>query len=198
MYDEKLKVAYEKSNEIIKLLSYDDNDMISTQDVINIVEKHYCPSIIVQSTSFSKIGISEGYGAMMSTVLDDTGCKPIKATIVLNSDNDEKFQRFSLMHEIGHLITRAWDKEDIQRTDANTQFIVSTHIDYNITNIPEKLYKNSVYLTNEQIANIFALRVLMPSEQFFEKMKQKKISLEVAKFFGLTEDAVISRMMIGA
>lgn len=76
MYDEKLKIAYDKSNEVVSLLSYDEKSMISTQAIIDVVEKHYCPEVIIKSASFAKIGISEGYGAMMSTVLDEGGNNP--------------------------------------------------------------------------------------------------------------------------
>ena len=130
---------------------------------------------------------------MLTELSDKSNYQPSSATIVLNADTDTEFQRFSLLHELGHLVTFNGD-EPID----SSNYILSTHINYNVTSIPKEKYDKNKYLLKEQIANIFALRVLMPSNQFYEKMLELKDISAVAKFFGLTKDAVISRMMIGA
>ena len=196
MFDERLKKAYEKSDEVSALLSYKDDRMISTQEIIDAVKANYKIEIDIATISFSEIDNLKSYGAMMKTELDGEGKKPQKASIILNADNDIVFQRFSLLHEIGHLVACAWEKDDILGN--GKKFVVSTHIDYDITNIPEKHYSKNKYMLNEQIANIFALRVLMPTAQFYKKLSEYGDISKVARFFGLTNDAVVSRAMIGA
>lgn len=196
MYSEKLKSAYKKSDELSELLHYDDDRMISTQEILNIIKERYCKKIELSFARFSECGINKPYGAMMRTVLDGEN-KVLSADIVLNTDNDASFQRFSLLHELGHLVTEAWQDVDIYKENEN-RYVVSTHIDYRVTSISEDEYENSKYLTNEQIANIFALRVLMPSSHFYKKMEETNDIKKTAKFFGVAPDAVISRMMIGA
>lgn len=196
MYSDKLKSAYEKSDELSNLLNYDDDKMISTQKILNIIKEKYCNKIDLSFASFSECGIKKQYGAMMRTILSEDN-KVLSADIVLNTDNDASFQRFSLLHELGHLVTEAWQKVDIYKANEN-RYVVSTHIDYRVTSISESEYENSEYLTNEQIANIFALRVLMPSSHFYKKMEETNDIKKTAKFFGVAPDAVISRMMIGA
>ena len=198
MLDTNLKTAYEKSNDFLTMLNLKNDKMVSTQEVIDIVEKHFCPDIDISFGAFSDFGINEPYGAMMKVIINNESKKITNATIILNTDNDATFQRFSLLHEIGHLVMHAWDSTEELSEDNANKYVVSTHINYNITNISEKQYKDNHYLINEQLANIFALRVLMPSDQFISKMKEYKNIADVAKFFGLTEDAVLSRIRIGA
>ena len=198
MFDENLKIAYETSNEITGALSCKEDQMISTQEVIHLIREKYCSDISVIFTSFSKANIGQPYGAMMKTELDNENIEPLKAHIIVNSDNDASFQRFSLLHELGHLVTHAWKKADEIKEKERNKYVVSTHIDYKITSIGKEDYDSSLYLKNEQIANIFALRVLMPSEQFYKKIEKYNNVSDVANFFGVPEDAVISRMMIGA
>lgn len=193
MFNDKLKVAYTKSDELCKKLNYKDERMISTQEIIETAKQNYCRKIDIGYASFFSLGIKRPYGAMLKAKVDNNQ-NPFEAHIILNSDVDARFQRFSLLHEIGHLVTRAWNFD----ADTSNDFVVSTHIDYKITSLSEEEYENNFYLTNEQIANIFALRVLMPNEQFFKKIMDYNNIGEVAQFFGLTEDAVLSRMMIGA
>ena len=117
----------------------------------------------------------------------------LSATIVLNSDMPAAFQRYALMQQIGHLITLP---PDVRLNPDN--YNVSKHIYYDLSQITEEDLENNYYLMREQVANIFALRVLMPNRQFYQKMRQLGSVSAVAQFFGLTEDAVKSRMMIGA
>ena len=194
MFEKELMPAYEKSDEICKKLQYESDRMISTQDILDVVKKGYCKDIDVHFIPFDELDVNNRYGAMMRTELDSDK-KPTKATILINSSKGPKFQRFSLVHELGHLVTGTWtctNKEDSQ------VFTLSTHIDFDITNIDESDYADSEYLLNEQIANIFALRVLMPGKQYYELLRTCGDISEIAKFFGLTEDAVISRAKIGA
>ena len=127
---------------------------------------------------------------MMRIEADGT---PKAAYIVVNSDMPATYQRFCLFQQIGHLVTLPLDiPVDPQ------SYHVCTHINYDLTSISEKELENDYYLKREQVANVFALRVLMPGSQFYWKLRELDSVMEVARFFGLTTDAVISRMMIGA
>lgn len=198
MFDEKLKIAYEKSDEVVSMLDYREDQMISTQEIIQLIKNKYCPEINISFASFSQAGIDEPYGAMMKTELDNKTSKTVCADIILNSDNDAAFQRFSLLHELGHLVAHAWKPSEEITMDMPNKYVVSTHIDYKITTIKKDEYEKDGYLENEQIANVFALRVLMPSKQFYKRIKEYNNISDVARFFGVSEEAVISRMMIGA
>lgn len=192
--DTNLKIAYDRSDEIVQNIRYELDQMIDTNLILDYVRGHYCPIIDLYTTSFAKIqspGIPvSDCGAMMQIDFDG---KPKSAAIVLNSDMSPTFQRFSLMQQIGHLVTLP---SNAQLNPDN--FHVSTRINYDLSSITEEELNSNYYLMREQVGNIFALRVLMPTGQFFQKMRELGTVRSAATFFGLTEDAVISRMMIGA
>lgn len=190
MVDSRLKIAYTKSNEVLDALTYTDNNMISTQKIIDIVEKKLNCEIITSSCSFSEVSEDiQDYGAMMCTTVSRSGKR--EAIIVLNSDNDSEFQRFSLVHELGHLMT---SQENLFNT--NESYVVSTHINYRISSISQEEYQSDDFLLKEQLANIFALRVLMPSKLFFKTLESIDSLSKIAKNFGLTNEAVVSRIML--
>lgn len=192
--NDNLKIAYERSDEIIRSVEYEPDQMIDTNLILEHVRHVYCPVVEVYTMSFAKVqsgGVPmQDCGAMMQIDFDT---KPKAASIVLNSDMPPAFQRFSLFQQIGHLVTLPPDA----RLNPDN-FHVSTHINYDLSRITEEELNSNYYLLREQIANIFALRVLMPNEQFFQIIRQLENIQSAATFFGVTEDAVISRMMIGA
>ena len=192
--DKNLKIAYDRSDEILQSIQYGPDQMIDTNLILNYARRHYCPVIELYTMSFATIqfpGVPvSDCGAMMQIDFDG---RPKSAAIVLNSDMPPAFQRFSLMQQIGHLVTLP---PDAQLDPDN--FHVSTRIGYDLAAITEEELNSNYYLMREQVGNIFALRVLMPTGQFFQKMRELGTVPSAAAFFGLTEDAVISRMMIGA
>lgn len=117
-----------------------------------------------------------------------------KATIILNSNEniDDKFRRFSLIHELGHLITGKYNVQS-NVDKKKTKFILSSHIDYALSHISEKEYADE-FLLNEEIANIFALRVLLPLKPLLVEITKLKDLKKVAAHFGVPEEAVNSRL----
>ena len=192
--DRNIKIAYDRSDEILQNVPYAPNQMIDTNLIVACVRERYCPVIELYTMSFRKVKSANGSmkdcGAMMRIEFDG---KPNSASIILNSDMPGTFQRFSLMQQIGHLVTLP---PDAQLNPDN--FHVSTHINYDLSSITEEELESDYYLMREQVANIFALRVLMPDRQFYRVMRELEDIRDAAVFFGLTKDAVISRMMIGA
>lgn len=191
MNDVRFNIAFEKSNEILEKIDTENNKMIDTQQVIDAVSEVTKTEIYVLKADFSGIENAGRYGAMMSVVERE---KKRKATIILNSDEniDDKFRRFSLIHELGHLIT---DKANVQVDvdEKNTKFTLSTHIDYNLSHIDKEKYENP-FLLNEEIANIFALRVLLPLKPLMDEITKLKDLKKVAAHFGVPEEAVNSRL----
>lgn len=192
--NENLRIAYDLSDEVIRNVRYLPDQPVETAEILDYVKKQYCPSIEMYACSFAKFAeetdpINES-GAMMR--IDFQG-QAHTVSIVLNSDMSPTFQRFALVQQIGHLVTLPPDAQ-IDPDNYN----VSTRISYDLMNVNAKDVENDYYLMREQVANVFALRVLMPSEQFYRKIRELGTVTAVAKFFKLTEDAVISRMMIGA
>lgn len=181
------KVAYEKAAEVLSRLSYDGKDMVDTSMVKDVVEDLTGTTIQVGQVSFNEIDKKlENYGAMLKYSHKDK-----KAIIVLNSDKDAVFRRFSLVHELGHLITG-------KQLSMDDGFALSAHINYKITAISDEACDINEVLENEQIANIFALLVLMPGNAFVEKFDEYENISEVATFFGVQKEAALSRIGLGA
>ena len=100
--------------------------------------------------------------------------------------------RFSLVHELGHLMTEC---ESESRSEG---YKISTHIDMDITSIPKEVLEDPgmEYLVDEQAANIFSLLVLMPQEAFVRALKKNDKISDIAILFGVESEAVKSRMML--
>ena len=191
--NEHLRIAYETSDEVLRGVRWQSDQMIDATTVLNFMRQRYCPGIELYARSFAGLTSSAGSignsGAMMWIEFDG---RPKSAVIVLNSDMPMEYQRFSLFQQLGHLATLPPDVPVDQDS-----YHVSTRIDYDLTDITAEELDNDYYLMREQVANVFALRVLMPSDQFYQKLRKLDSVSAAARFFGLGPDAVISRMMIG-
>lgn len=193
---EEFKIAYEKAAGVLERIGYNKNEMISTSAVIYAVEQLL--NVDVKFTDFNFRNLSKNskvdfgdYGAAMC-VSGPEGKR--KAIILLNERETPEMKRFSLVHELGHLMT--------QESLKTGSFQVSTHIDMDITSIPDEILdeQSNKFLIDEQIANIFALLVLIPYDMLcyeLEEVAKKKKSLEeVADFFGVEISALFSRLKI--
>lgn len=191
MNDDRFNIAFEKSKLILEKIDTENNKMIDTQQVIDAVSEVTKTEIYVLKADFSGIKNAGRYGAMMSVV--ERG-KKRKATIILNSNEniDDKFRRFSLIHELGHLITGKYNAQS-NVDKKKTKFTLSSHIDYTLSHISEKEYADE-FLLNEEIANIFALRVLLPLKPLMVEITKLKDLKKVAAHFGVPEEAVNSRL----
>lgn len=131
-------------------------------------------------------------GAMLSTRTSD-GRKI--AEIDLNIDMDANMQRFSAVHELGHLINELPNFSYETADDGKST--ISAHINQDITWLDDDAIGDQDYLVFEQMANIFALLVLIRRD-----IKIKDImngaSKDLATRYGVTEDAVFSRVILSA
>lgn len=195
--DKEFQIATDSANAVIKKIKYSGDGLVKTDEIISAVEeilrseRDTPTDIECFYTSFSNEEINSDYGAMMC-VLKNSECTKQRATIIVNSDKDIRFQRFSLIHELGHLITNCYTA-----TDKENRFTISAHIKYNITSISLEDCEKDKALKNEQIANIFALKVLMPFKAFSNQLFKHDEFQSIADFFGVTKDAVRSRVLLG-
>lgn len=195
-------IAFEKAALITpRLPARDQGDVfVSLDDIVAAVKKvSGFSKISVNRQSFSALELSEDLkkaGAMLSTmthVNPDTNEEEKLARIIINSDYDPNMQRFSVAHELGHLITEIpnFTYEEIN----DGKFTISTHVYADITYIPEEVCKKNKYLIAEQVANIFALLVLIPDDIRIRDLKTYGIDDLTGKY-GVTEDAIYSRMLL--
>ena len=114
--------------------------------------------------------------------------KKNKFVILVNTDKSTAFQRFSIIHEMGHIVTGC-----LVESKQNA-WIVSSDISYDIPSTPPKKDKNQAY---EVIANIFALKVIIPMDMLLEQIKAGKGIKYIASYFMADADAVLARIKLG-
>ena len=197
-------VAFEKAALINKILMPrgQEEGFVSLDDIIAAVKQvSHFGRISVNRQPFSKLKLPKDFkesGAMLSTMTrknEITKEEEKVAHIIINSDYNASMQRFSVAHELGHLITEIPNFRYEEIDDG--KFTVSTHINPDITFIPEELCKKNKYLVAEQVANIFALLVLIPDNIRIRDIKSVGIDNLVNKY-GVTEDAIYSRMLLSS
>ena len=190
---EEFLVAYEKANLILSKLNLNSNrhEMMRTADIIDAVEEELGLDIKFTTLDFKKLNKGkknqtfnlDSFGAAMCVSAEEK-----QAIILLNEKETPEMKRFSLVHELGHLM--------IQDLSEFSGYRVSTHIDMDITSIPEEFLdkKGFEFLVEEQQANIFALLVLVPYELLKKAAKEYDSFEDIAKAFGVEKNAIISRM----
>lgn len=194
MIDERMNIAVTKSNLVLDNITISENEkIVPTSKIINAVKNITRTKIGIDYVSFSKLQIDGNYGAMMRVIEKEKEKEKENekiAEIFINSDNDKEYQRFSLVHELGHLIT---NHHNVNQKD----FIISAHINQNVFSIDEKDYSDNTYLLNEQIANVFALRTLIPFKELMMRLEKTGDLNKIANSFGVTKEAIISRIALG-
>lgn len=194
MLPRKKLAAIDKAvDSIAKDLDYRDGVFVETNSIIQAVSNYTNTRINFSYAPFSiLLPNAPDYGAIMCVTKGNADAEMQHAQIILNDEKDLKFRRFSLVHELGHLATGEYNLEEKEN-----QFMLCAHIKYNITAIPEKVYQNNPFMEAEEIANVFALKVLLPTKKFADKLFELKDISAVANCFGVTEDAVCSRSLLG-
>lgn len=99
-------------------------------------------------------------------------------SIYLDEDQPPARYRFSCAHEIGHYVDRARRLQDIS-DDIDRRTLRSEYSE------PQK--------KRETWANEFAAELLMPQEPFISLIDEGLRSPEIAKYFGVSLDAVMNR-----
>ncbi len=196
MYVKMLKefdVAFEKAALVNRKIRRQDSGFVELPEIIDVVKQlSGYEEIKVSFRDFSTVEGIEHIGAMLNTKEKD-GIKT--ADILVNSCNPPRIQRFSMAHELGHLITESPNyKYD---TPNDGKFTMSSHINSDITFISDDDCEKDSYIMAEQIANIFALLVLIPDDITIKKLvgeSEEKLSSQ----YGVTAEAMYSRMLLSA
>ncbi len=187
------ELAYQKAYEVLETISFQFKMMVSTADVLKTVERLTNINIKYTDFDFAELDNADGkerfsrFGAAMYVSPEGDNRE---AQILLNSRETIEMQRFSLVHELGHLMLN-----NMQRMDKG--FLFSTHIDMDITSISKEALKDDDFAIGEQAANIFALLVLIPDELLVKALKNYDSLDDIAKAFGVEKSAVVSRVMLG-
>lgn len=195
MYDDLLRCAYEKSDAIIKKVIYKlDDEFVPLKEIIKAVENKLGCNIEGYVSSFNEIiGANESVkkaGAMLFVKCNDNHITYAK--ILINGDKDSVFQRLSLVHELGLLMIT----ENPLELCSNNNYIASPYISDDITSIEQNDYSSDRFILKEQLANVFALRVLVPCSSFYCSIKKLNDIAKVATIFGVSRNAVLSRIML--
>lgn len=190
---EEFKEAFRRAQEISKKITPTVEKMVRTADVIRIVEEETNIDVEFEEYDFAELSDSSGkknrfakYGAAMYVSGNDNHQK---AQIILNSRETPKMQRFSLIHELGHLILQNMEKCD--------GYLFSTHIDMSLPSIEDEVMLQNSFYVKEQQANIFALVVLIPPKALMEALEKHDSLDDIARLFGVEKDAIISRIKLG-
>lgn len=187
-------IAFDKAKEVNKRLHRSEDKFVDTNELIKVVKDiSGYRDISVSFLDFSLIDDVKDFGAMLRTEISKENEQQKTANIVVNSVKNVKMQRFSIAHELGHLITESANCE--YETPNDGKYTISTHINADITYISKEQYEDNEFLKAEQIANIFALLVLIPDDISIKELAQ--ISEEtLSAQYGVTTEALYSRMLL--
>ena len=187
-------VSFEVAQEINKRLeATKENGFVKLDKIIDVVkELSGYDTIKIAFADFNFDKNAKKAGAMLNTKVTEDGKK--EAFIAVNTLNNAKVQRFSIAHELGHLITgaEAYDYE----TPNNGKFTISSQINSDITCILDEQCKENEFLMAEQISNIFAVLVLIPDEITIKQLREN--AEDLSSRYGVTIDALYSKMMLSA
>lgn len=164
-----------------EMLSKPNREPLYTDEIKKIIEDRFKVDIEIKSTSFKHFECPAcNAGAFMCR-------KKNKFVILVNTDKPAAFQRFSIIHEMGHIATGCLVN------DKQNAWIISTNISYAISSIPQK-DKNQAY---EVMANIFALKVIIPMDMLLKQIKAEKGIKYIASYFITDTDAILARIRLG-
>lgn len=169
--DQQQKTTYIKTMaQLIHSFVYSDRKKIDKVD--SIIELLGSLGIEVYESKMSELSIS-GYVTMSP--------ESRKPMIVVNSDEPVNRQRFTMAHELGHLLLHfKWVPNTTLNPNAGTNVAYRHHLE--------------IYSPNEKVqefeANTFAAELLMPSSKFIELASKTKDDLELATYFGVSKSAV--------
>lgn len=187
--DSRFNVAYEKAEIVLKQMDYTAGK-VDINDIMRVVADCSNVKIQIAKVDFSKMSKEfSHFGAAMS-VTDNSKTNRKEARVLLNVNMSPQQMRFSMAHELGHLIT-----EKYSITDNEQQFHISTHIDADFTSFDWNDTEEDV-LVNEQIANVFALLVLLPKQAFTTARALLVDFSMLAEYFDVDIAAIRSRAQL--
>ena len=197
------KIAYEKARLVNEKLHCVSERFVALPDIVDAVKELSGYDIRTSFLDFTTLQTADNNsneddlvlkqaGAMLGTIVQGN---QKKAQIVVNEVKSAQQKRFATVHELGHLITSIPNYSYV--IDNDGAFTLSTQINADITFISEEDCASSDFLKAEQVANIFALLVLIPDEITIQKMAAEGPDA-LAEKYGVTPEMLYSRMLITA
>lgn len=182
--------AYDAANLVLEKINCKYDSLVDTTTIMDVVEGITGYDIKFSTVDFSELAKKIGTDSLSkcgAALYVETDKKT--ALIMINSNESIKMQRFSLVHELGHLMLDNMYKGD--------GFEFSAHIAMDITSIPDELWGSDATLKNEQLANVFALLVLIPDKALLNAIDKYDSLDDISHVFGLEKDALVSRIKLG-
>lgn len=143
--------------------------------VESIVESLQLLGIEVYESKMSELNIS-GY----VTRAPSSG----KPMIVVNSEDNVNRQRFTMAHELGHLLL-------------HFNWLPNTPLNLGAGNNIAYRHELEIYSSSEKVqeyeANMFAGELLMPFTKFKKMLDESRTDVEIANYFGVSTSAVYVR-----
>lgn len=197
------KIAFEKARLVNEKLHCISERFVALPDIVDAVKELSGYDIRTSFLDFTTLQTADNNsnednlvlkqaGAMLGTIVQGN---QKKAQIVVNEVKSAQQKRFATVHELGHLITSIPNYSYV--IDNDGAFTLSTQINADITFISEEDCASSDFLKAEQVANIFALLVLIPDEITIQKMTAEGPDA-LAEKYGVTPEMLYSRMLITA
>lgn len=197
------KIAFEKARLVNEKLHCVSERFVALPDIVDAVKELSGYDIRTSFLDFTTLQTADNNsneddlvlkqaGAMLGTIVQGN---QKKAQIVVNEVKSAQQKRFATVHELGHLITSIPNYSYV--IDNDGAFTLSTQINADITFISEEDCASSDFLKAEQVANIFALLVLIPDEITIQKMAAEGPDA-LAEKYGVTPEMLYSRMLITA
>lgn len=189
---QEFQTAFDRARDINKILS-SKNEYVWTDDIIEAIKAstHFI-NIIVLRQSFSQTMSSEYHQSfsLLNTQmqLDENGRQKWSATILLNTDHDVVLQRFALVQALGQLATGNYDFMD------QTQHQASNYVNADIGKLLNKAHKSDA-IWAEELANIFAVLVLVPERIKIDTLKETEVGI-LAKKYGVPIEAIYSKLIL--
>ena len=186
--NKRLLEIVEKANKLAqKVSSKDDEIYVNLDKIVDYLEEDKNCEINITTIDIKNFAISVDNKDLLNadgfifSNLPNKGNKK-KYFIGVNETNSNRFKRFALAHELGHLYLGHQDYDNMNG------FKVSAHIAYSLSTEDGN--------NEEQEANAFALALLMPTSSFTVSYKYFDSIRKLSFIYRVSEEAVMERIKI--
>ena len=181
------KQAMNQATEVLTKIGY-TGGMVQTDDVVKYVGNESRNEINVFVADFAPLGkpIDE-CGALTAVRKMPSATEKGKIDIYLNDKYPTQRKRFSLVHELGHILTK-------KNNFSEGRAFASAHMKFDVVSLDENSIEGNTALENEQIANVFALSILVPKKEMLKYGSNESDVL--CDVLGVTEDVVDTRFKL--
>ena len=181
--------AFDAANKVLACTSRGKDGFIELQDIIDTVENISGYQIGLNIKSFKTLNCGDST-SMMSIEQNNNR---YLAKILINADKAPKLQRFAVAHELGHILTDCITLDYITPNDGN--FVISTKLNPDITLIDCRKCLEDNFLYAEQLANIFAVLVLIPDIMNIKTLSSTDMDNLLSRY-GVSCETIYSKLIL--